>query len=126
MIDLKNSRTDKQENHWEMESNPESIKGIIEKMRKGISFIFWGKVSNTNSQISWRGGKGKGGKCLAKQEAPICGWISCTTFSIIKNKAWYLQWSTGDEFQIIYKNSITNATSDTRELIWEKNPCILI
>ena len=52
LIVLENGRTNIQENHWEMESNTKSIKGITSKMRNGISFIFRGKVSSTYSQIS--------------------------------------------------------------------------
>ena len=40
LVDFKNGKTDIQKNRWEMESNHESVKGIIEKTRKGIFFIF--------------------------------------------------------------------------------------
>ena len=50
---------DIQEKHWEMSSNPKSMEGIATKMRKGISFIIWGKVNNTDSQIYWKGGEGR-------------------------------------------------------------------
>ena len=54
-----------------MESNIEAIKDIIEKMRKGISFVFWGKSRRENSQIYWKSGEGKKGKNPVKQEAAI-------------------------------------------------------
>ena len=54
-----------------MESNTEAIKDIIEKERKVISFIFRGKVSSANSQISCKSGEQKKGKILVKQEIPI-------------------------------------------------------
>ena len=40
LVDLKNGRKDIQENDWAMESNSEAIKDMIEKIRKGISFVF--------------------------------------------------------------------------------------
>ena len=69
-----------------MDSNPEAINNIIEKMRKGISFVFWENLRSANSQIYWNSGEWKKGKNPVKQEAPILGWMSCITFSRINKK----------------------------------------
>ena len=51
LIDLKVVEQSDMKNHWEMDSKPESDKGIITKTRKGISFVSQGKVSAKINQI---------------------------------------------------------------------------